>query len=90
MISTLRLTVILGRMLGVYFLIFPRLSIKYDARGFYSEKAKNIRCKRRSSLGNYLHESHQRVAFNDVIYSWKLVKSEVPEGFVLNRFLLLT
>ena len=57
---------------------------------FIVKKLKIYGVKRRSSLGNYLHESHQRVAFNDVIYSWKLVKSEVPEGFVLNRFLLLT
>ena len=40
-------------------------------------------------LRNSLHERYQRVALNGQISSWELIKSEVPEEFVLIPLLFL-
>ena len=90
MISTLHLTVILLRMLGLFFQIFPKLFNKVWHEGFlFKLKTYDVKGKLLKLLRNYLHEHNQGVVLNGQISSCELIKSGVPRGSVLGPLLFL-
>ena len=90
MASTLHLSVILHRMSGAYFWVFPKLLIKYGhERLLHKFETYGVKGEVFNLLRNYLQEHYQTVVLNGQTSSWELIKSGVLQWSVLGPFMFL-